>query len=149
MQLKCCYNRTCHVPSSQRTCPSRGRWSWHICGCSWHKQVPTLTVTVRNSSAHSCACGRAPEERRSCLKPVSSHPALTRLSNGRFWWFLGQEFGNQAGKRHQDVNFSLPFHFLLRVCFQLYRYWSLCWWKKDLTLISTGFRKGWIVGVCF
>lgn len=76
-----------HVVSSLRTCPGRGRCSWHISGCRWHKQVLTLTLTVRNSSGNSCACprscagGRAPEERGSCLKPVSSDPTLASLEN--------------------------------------------------------------------
>lgn len=122
-----------NVLSSQRTRPSRGRWSWHICVCSWHKQVPTLTVTVRNSSgnscacARSCACGRALEERRSCLKPVSSHPALTRLASmaprslrdltGDFDDFWVRSLGIKQEKGARTWTLSSPFTFCYESAF--------------------------------
>lgn len=72
-------------------------------------------------------------QQRSRSNPSGQHgAAIPAGSNGRFWWFLGQEFGNQAGKRRQDGNSVHTFHFLLRVCFQFCRYWSLWWWKKRI-----------------
>lgn len=79
-------------------------------------------------------------QQRSRLNPSGQRgAAIPAGSNGRFWWFLGQEFGNQAGKRHQDVNSVLTFHFLLLSVLQILITLMM---KKGFNLNFNWFLKG-------
>lgn len=74
-------------------------------------------LTAKNSNRNSCALLVLAAvlvvlvlwvKRRSCLKPVCSNLTLTNMSQQSLWICV-----------------------LLRVCVNLYRYWSFSWWNQN------------------